>query len=451
MSTKQLLNFNVDIKAQEPEQRIISFRGSTGDVDRQNEVVEPKGWQLDNYAKNPVFLWGHDYSAQPIGKAVRVKKSKDGLDFDIKFATNEEYPFADTIYRLYKGGFIKSVSVGFIPVEWKDGDPARKEPSRTILKQELLELSAVSVPANPHALMNAFKGGVITDAELKDFEYEAAKEERYAQETVKELADEEKETKDAGSEIENKEGAPEAEKEVHQDAPAAAGTGKDACIIIDETEPEAQQKAEQTNAPTHKDTVMKAPEQAEYDRQKAFNRLVTWSGITEDKLPDLTDKGFSEQEKDMQDCLRKLGTGFAHVTESKMRYLHHDVEDGALVTNIKGVALAMKELLQDVYNGKIYLKDGEPVHRHLAEHYADFKRIAPSFNLFKLEAIKELFSTDTRALRETSYVPEEADENVDVNDADVLVAIMNGLETDGDIDEDAVALLEKVVHSNKEK
>jgi hypothetical protein len=57
-------------------------------------------------------------------------------------------------------------SVGFIPKEWVDGD-GKKTPFRKFTKVELLELSLVSVPANPEALMSAKSKGIVSNEELK--------------------------------------------------------------------------------------------------------------------------------------------------------------------------------------------------------------------------------------------------------------------------------------------
>jgi septin family protein len=51
--------------------------------------------------------------------------------------------FARMIYDKYKNGFLNAFSIGFQALE-KDGD--------TFTKSELLEISAVPVPANPEAL-----------------------------------------------------------------------------------------------------------------------------------------------------------------------------------------------------------------------------------------------------------------------------------------------------------
>ena len=67
---------------------------------------------------------------------------------------------------------MNAVSVGFIPLEVEDRDDDKdkkgkkaKQPRRRYIRQELLELSAAPVPANPEALQNAVTAGVITSKE----------------------------------------------------------------------------------------------------------------------------------------------------------------------------------------------------------------------------------------------------------------------------------------------
>lgn len=150
----------------------IEIIGSTSAQDRDGEVIDPKGWDLKNYKKNPVILPAHDYSQPAIGRATKVKLEDGKLKFKIEFPPEGDNPVADIYRKLYKGGFMNASSVGFIPTEWKDGD-GKKEPYRRYLKQELLELSLVSVPSNPTALVSA-KGiqdakekGVISEDEIE--------------------------------------------------------------------------------------------------------------------------------------------------------------------------------------------------------------------------------------------------------------------------------------------
>jgi HK97 family phage prohead protease len=168
---KKLLN--VDIK--EVGERVLEFIGSTETEDRDGEVILASGWDLKNYKKNPVFLWAHKYDQPPIGKSVGIRVQEGKLKFKIEFAPRETYEFADTIYKLYKGGFIHATSVGFVPIDFVDGD-GEKTPRRTYKKQELLELSGCPVPSNPDALRLACDSGVVTIKQLKDVGLEVPEE-----------------------------------------------------------------------------------------------------------------------------------------------------------------------------------------------------------------------------------------------------------------------------------
>jgi HK97 family phage prohead protease len=128
--------------------------GSTAAIDRDGEVLEPKGFDLKNFKKNPVILQQHQYYLPPVAKAESVKVKDGKLVFKIKFPPEGVYDMADVYRRLYKEGFMHASSVGFIPVKWEDGD-GKTSPYRRFTKTELLELSLVSVPCNPEALVGA--------------------------------------------------------------------------------------------------------------------------------------------------------------------------------------------------------------------------------------------------------------------------------------------------------
>ena len=165
---------------------------STKTRDRSDEVLDPEGVDLRNYKKNPVVLWAHDYSMPPIGKALWVKKDGNGVISKFKFAST---PFAQEIKTLYKEGILNAFSVGFVPKEHEDVD-GEKKPRRTYKKWEMLEFSAVPVPANPDALSLAMSKGLINTPELKkalgidqplqEFNNE---EKETEQETVEEVAE----------------------------------------------------------------------------------------------------------------------------------------------------------------------------------------------------------------------------------------------------------------------
>ena len=160
-------NRSLQFKVVEDKERdnVLSFIGSNESPDRQGDVVVASGWDIENYKKNPVFLWGHDYGTLPVGKAINVfvDKATKALMFDIEFAVNE-YPFAETVYKLYKGGFLNAVSVGFMVKDFHLDDDG----IWYIDESELLELSAVTVPANPSALLAGMKKGLFSDKEIKE-------------------------------------------------------------------------------------------------------------------------------------------------------------------------------------------------------------------------------------------------------------------------------------------
>ena len=134
---------------------IIRFVASKEIIDRDGDIIYVDGIDTKNFAKNPLFLWGHDTSRKPIGKIVNLEKSTglDGikqLNIAVEFYGSEE---AQEIRDMYVNGFLSGVSVRILPKSYeqyknKDGAWGWK-----YLTSELLEVSAVTVPANQGALI----------------------------------------------------------------------------------------------------------------------------------------------------------------------------------------------------------------------------------------------------------------------------------------------------------
>jgi HK97 family phage prohead protease len=141
--------------------RALRFCISTSAVDREQDSIAVKGWDLSAFKRNPVVLWGHDASRLPIGRAFDVGVEDDALMASVEFIpqdTPEAGAFADAVYRLARTGFIAATSVGFRPLKWSfTDDPERGAddwwPGVDFEAQELVELSVVTVPANPEALI----------------------------------------------------------------------------------------------------------------------------------------------------------------------------------------------------------------------------------------------------------------------------------------------------------
>jgi HK97 family phage prohead protease len=146
------LNVEIDKSS---DNNTVSTIISDGKIDRDNDTINPEGWNVEDYEKNPVVLWSHDSSIPPIAKS-KVKVFKSKMTSKDTFAETE---FAQTILELVKGGFINAKSVGFVP----DRDAFEfdeKTGGFHFDKQSLLEHSYVSVPSNPRALVVARASGV---------------------------------------------------------------------------------------------------------------------------------------------------------------------------------------------------------------------------------------------------------------------------------------------------
>lgn len=137
---------------------------STAVEDRHGEVIDQKGWDLKNFKKNPVLQWAHDHTIPAIGIARNIKIADGKLVFTPVF--HDLTPEAKALKAMYEGTdeyepILNSFSVGFRALEM-DGN--------TYTKSELLEISAVNVPANPEARILAVKS-----LEAQGFEEETIK------------------------------------------------------------------------------------------------------------------------------------------------------------------------------------------------------------------------------------------------------------------------------------
>lgn len=112
-------------------------------VDRQGDLLSIDRWDFGNFMKNPVLQLSHNYSEPPVGIAKNLSIRGKRLYFEPVF--HEITQKAKEIKQLYEAGIMKAFSVGFIPPKDKSG------------KYELLEISAVAIPANPNALIISSK------------------------------------------------------------------------------------------------------------------------------------------------------------------------------------------------------------------------------------------------------------------------------------------------------
>ena len=153
-----------DLKVEEEEHAIISYI-TTNSVDRDREIILPKGLNAKEYLKNAVVLWGHDYHSRalPLGRNLWLKSDEKGIIAKTQYYIKDE--FAKKVYEYRKDGFPLAESIGFIPLEWKDlsGEESQKMGGarRVYTKTLLLEYSDVVIPSNPDAIGIARAKGLL--------------------------------------------------------------------------------------------------------------------------------------------------------------------------------------------------------------------------------------------------------------------------------------------------
>jgi len=156
---------------------------TTVDTDRVREILVPTGGELKYYQRAPTVFWGHNYDiSRVIGRSMWQKKTGKGIKAKTQFATTD---IAEDAWRLTQGDFIRTWSIGFIPIRsvkrddkgWSDlaSKLANQYPDADLRGAEkitdkwiLLEYSLVGVPANINALTEAVAKGYELNSEIVD-------------------------------------------------------------------------------------------------------------------------------------------------------------------------------------------------------------------------------------------------------------------------------------------
>jgi HK97 family phage prohead protease len=150
------------VAAPSPSGDPLTFVMSDGSVDRMGDVIEPDGWDLEAFYKNPVALWAHN-SRFIVGnwRDVSIQKGQMVGTLDLMEAVTPELLH---IVTAVKAGMLRAVSVGFHPKKYEPL-PDSEVGGYRFLEQELVECSLVTVPANANALRKAAELGIPREAQ----------------------------------------------------------------------------------------------------------------------------------------------------------------------------------------------------------------------------------------------------------------------------------------------
>lgn len=143
--------------------------------DRMEDIISIRGWELDDYMKNPVGMWAHKYDTLPIFRTldIEIKPRQKKMYFRPGF---DDHEFATRVFNSYIKKIMRGFSVGFIPYkyEMRDRDEMTEEEQmragffggRLFKKQSLLEISSAPIPMHPDALSSMKSFGLPIDDEL---------------------------------------------------------------------------------------------------------------------------------------------------------------------------------------------------------------------------------------------------------------------------------------------
>lgn len=162
----------------------VEYIASNETLDSYNEVVSAKGWRFSRFRTNAPFVDSHNYWSieKLLGQVQAVRFEAKNLIARVQWAKDvPENKLAQLGWKMTQGGFLKAVSVGFIPVRYvRNGADGWTEALKDLaldaasaakinyiyLEHELIELSSCIIGANPDALAKSYGAGCIKDADL---------------------------------------------------------------------------------------------------------------------------------------------------------------------------------------------------------------------------------------------------------------------------------------------
>lgn len=142
------------VKSVDEDKRLITGIASTPSPDRDGDILDSDGAK---FGSETPFLWQHS-RYEPIGNCT-AKKVKDGLQITAQLVKpTPDMPSQlaarlDEAWTSIKSGLVKGLSIGFKPIKYAFLDSGGIH----FLEWELLEVSAVTIPANAECNITTVK------------------------------------------------------------------------------------------------------------------------------------------------------------------------------------------------------------------------------------------------------------------------------------------------------
>jgi hypothetical protein len=142
-------------------------------IDLSGEVVDHKSINFDEFRKNPLVAFGHNYTIPSIGKSIWQKQVANQWKAKTIYAPRpENHPkdlewFPDTVYHLIKEGFLPGKSIGAVgKVRLPTEDDIKERPflkSAKLIRYDIkvFEYSVVTKNCNKNALVEAIAKGTV--------------------------------------------------------------------------------------------------------------------------------------------------------------------------------------------------------------------------------------------------------------------------------------------------
>ncbi|MDE3084490.1 MAG: hypothetical protein KGJ37_04615 [Verrucomicrobiota bacterium] len=182
-----------EIKVLDEKKGLLEYVASDETIDSYGEIVHAAGADFSRFQKNAPFVDSHDYSSieKLLGKVVDFAVRGARVVETVQWAVDVPENFAaQKGFAMAAAGYLKAVSIGFIPLEyatpfdratdWQSAlelvGQAKDSAVRCIYTKWLqLELSACVIGANANAVARAYKAGILNDADLEKISTERAR------------------------------------------------------------------------------------------------------------------------------------------------------------------------------------------------------------------------------------------------------------------------------------